>query len=305
MPQLDKRAQLLFAESCSSLGRKWLSVIPSCPTFAISNTEVQANLIYRSLMPLPPTPCRACNLPNYRGHAEVCKGRSTFFVSRHKSVKHQLANAARTMPNMTVTVEPYIRGTTRRNNIALHYHGNRSRDASTEEYGLAVVGITAPTHIRSTAKVIRMTGEDRPNKVVTAGAQRILSAKARLKSRNLPDKPDDLQVADTVQGDGDVPFVPLAVTSNFVRYLARRYHRNDTTSLGDTLAESHTNNKIPPGGGRLRRSIWHGGRHGLRLRFRRDGDFGLGCFDFRLWDSFRRAPWRSGFLDGGRWFGSL
>lgn len=37
-----------------------------------------------------------------------------------------------------------------------------------------------------------------------------------------------------------------AVTSVFVRYLARRRHRDDATSLGSTSAKSHTNNKIPP-----------------------------------------------------------
>ena len=37
-----------------------------------------------------------------------------------------------------------------------------------------------------------------------------------------------------------------AVTSTFVRYLARRYHQNNATFLGDTSAKSHTNNKILP-----------------------------------------------------------
>ena len=100
--------------------------------------------------------------------------------------------------------------------IALHYNGERSRDASTEEYDLAVIGITAPTHIRATARVISMgSGEDRPIDMVIAVANRILSAKARSKVRNLPELPDEVGVADRARADGrgDTPFVPLVIST--------------------------------------------------------------------------------------------
>ena len=56
----------------------------------------------------------------------------------------------------------------------------------------------------------------------------------------------DCHVSYSNLGPRSSHFAYDAVTSAFVRYLARRYRQTDTTFLGDTPAKSHTNNKVPP-----------------------------------------------------------
>ena len=110
-----------------------------------------------------------------------------------------------------VTVEPYIRGTTRRNDIAVAYNGDGERPLACEEYDLAVCALTAPAHIGQYA-IRHRPGNDRPISTVLGVAERMLAAKGRRKERNLPEDPDG-DMGDEDGSAGALPFLPLIVST--------------------------------------------------------------------------------------------
>lgn len=210
IPTLSKTDQFLLAENASPLGRKWLNAIPSTATHALNNNDIQANLHYRTLYPTRPL-CRLCNTSSYRGHAEVCRGRNRFSVGRHETIKHALAGGLRSVPNTAVKEEPYIRGSTRRNDIEVRHIGDLVRHIPVEQYDLAAIVITAPSHTKDYA-IRHRPDDDRPLTNVLAAAERILASKARRKVRNLPEA-DGVELVRGAPGNDDDPFIPMVMSS--------------------------------------------------------------------------------------------
>jgi hypothetical protein len=187
------------------------NAISSSPAHSLTDFEVQALLHYRTLFPTAPC-CRFCGLSNYRGHAETCQGRTRCTIGRHETIKHSLAGALRWINDISVTEEPFIRNTTRRNDIEVRYEGDSIRTLPTEQYNLRVSSMTAASTASDYA-IRHKADDDRPVVTVLNVIQRILAGQARRKVRALPNRPESLEPP---VSSVDTPFVPLIFSSGGV-----------------------------------------------------------------------------------------
>ena len=154
-------------------------------------------------------------------------GRRPFSVARHEAIKHAMADGLRMVDDLEVTVEPFIRGTTRRNNIAVRHLGDHDSGAAAEEYDLAVCSITAPSHAGQFA--LRHRDGDRPLTTVLGFINRVLAAKANRKVWNLPDRADGSDLAtDAI----DAPFIPLIMSTGGILEAGTREKIREWKSWG-------------------------------------------------------------------------
>lgn len=205
MTNLQTHERVMVAEAACTLGRRWMETSPSSPKFELSDKVVQANLAYRTLLPGHTGQCSRCAQPNTIGHDEWCAARSDFKVSRHESVKFRLAAGLRSVPALSVTVEPFIYGgPRRRNDIRVDNNGDSHPDFAAEEYDIKVIVLTAPTHLRE----LNPSRRPDPSHMTEtrARAQGVLAYAAKRKVNALPSLPPGLTAPDT-------PFVPLIFSS--------------------------------------------------------------------------------------------
>ncbi len=113
---LDSHKQVIVLESSSSLGRKWMNVLPTAAQFRLTDSEVAGALQQRTLRIGNVEHCRRCARERHLGHDEVCQG-GGWMIPRHEQVKYALAHALRSVDGSLVTVGPHIQGTMRRNDI--------------------------------------------------------------------------------------------------------------------------------------------------------------------------------------------
>jgi len=113
---LDSHKQVIVLESSSSLGRKWMNVLPTAAQFRLTDSEVAGALQQRTLRIGNVGHCRRCARERHLGHDEVCQG-GGWMIPRHEQVKYALAHALRSVDGSLVTVGPHIQGTMRRNDI--------------------------------------------------------------------------------------------------------------------------------------------------------------------------------------------
>jgi len=74
--QLSLLECAVFLENASPLGRRWLATLPTQPLLRITNFEVAANLMIRSLIPGMHADCPRFSRPLSIGHHEISR-RST------------------------------------------------------------------------------------------------------------------------------------------------------------------------------------------------------------------------------------
>ena len=190
---LNIQEQQAVMEAGSVLGRQWLSVIPFNLANRLTDFEVSAAIHLRTLQASSWTTCRHCGQPNRFGHDEVCASRAKWTVARHEQVKHVLASTLSTLDGVQVTLEPFIAGTTRRNDICIT--GSRASGMANHEYDITVVSLA--THdATATVPPPRLDPTTSVEAIATATAHRFLDSIARNKRRRLPP-------------GATVPFTPL------------------------------------------------------------------------------------------------
>jgi hypothetical protein len=204
MTSLSTRERVLTVEAASQLGRRWLDIVPSSSRFTMSDLDVQANLLYRTLLPSYRGACRRCAHPNEAGHDEACPGRSDHRISRHDSVKYAIGDGLKEISTMVVKVEPFMPDLRRKNDIRIEHTTDTRRPSHKEEYDIKVVALGAPTHQRSLAVSDAL---HRPNdsSLLTQTSERIQKVLAYQAKR----KVDALPALTTAR----VPFFPLVISS--------------------------------------------------------------------------------------------
>jgi len=85
--------KLSVVEAVSTLGRRWLSVIPFSPNLALTNAEVATGLHFRTLCPGREDLCFHCAASNSFGHDDICSGRALWTPAQHGQVKRVLASS--------------------------------------------------------------------------------------------------------------------------------------------------------------------------------------------------------------------
>jgi hypothetical protein len=112
---MDSLQKLQHVEASSTFGRLWLNILPTRPSFILSDMEVRQALIMRGLLTRSsPTRDRTCTLCGQRSgllHHDSCskqKGRRT---TRHTQVLHEFSRALSSVKKTHVTIEPPIEGT--------------------------------------------------------------------------------------------------------------------------------------------------------------------------------------------------
>jgi hypothetical protein len=128
-------------ESASSLGKKWLTVIPYYQSLRLTDFEISAGLHAKTLHSGTRPVCTRCGIFSSEvGHAEVCPHRARWNTARHEQVKRAIASAFSKMQGVTVVVEPLIEGTARRNDIRVT--GDPESGIARHEYDVTVVSLS-------------------------------------------------------------------------------------------------------------------------------------------------------------------
>lgn len=224
---LTLREQVSLAEGASMVGRRFLSAIPSSARFTMTNSDIQAALHYRTLLPGHDSTCPRCGAPNELGHDEACKNRKDYRVSRHEAVKHHIASALRSVPTLQVTVEPFINGIHgRRNDVAVHDFGG-DRVVLSEEYDIKVTSLFSDTNLAQLST--RPPPADTVADTISAKVQAVLALHAARKRSNLPRR------SEAGQQDA-APFVPIIISAGGVLHTDTRDKFREWKSWGVSKA---------------------------------------------------------------------
>lgn len=179
---LDQTSRQTMLESSTTLGRRWLNVIPFSVRHRLSNFEVSAALHIRSLRTGNHTACQRCGELNVLGHDEICGARDAWRVARHEQVKRVLTEALGRLPGVQATMEPFIGRTYRRNDIKVT--GSRESGISSCEYDITVISL-ATQQARSTSLPL-LEGVS-PLEHTAAVVDKHLDSVAERKRRRLPE----------------------------------------------------------------------------------------------------------------------
>lgn len=193
---LDPMARQIMLESATTLGRRWLNIIPFSQRQRLSNFEVSAALHIRTLITGHNGGCKRCGEQNVLGHDEVCLSRQRWRVARHEMIKRTLTESLGRLPGVEVTMEPFIGATRRRNDIRVI--GSRESGVSSGEYDVTVVSL-ASLEARSTVLPARAEGVSLYAHA-TALMDKHVEAIANQKRRALP------------AGGAELPFAALVFT---------------------------------------------------------------------------------------------
>ena len=137
--ELDGHQIKTIIESASGLGKKWLFVVPFYQSLRLTDFEVSAGLHARTLHPGSDSACAQCHALNEIGHADVCVHRKRWNIARHEQVKRAIASTLSRIEGATVTVEPHIGETNRRNDIRVI--GSEASGLASHEYDVTVVSL--------------------------------------------------------------------------------------------------------------------------------------------------------------------
>jgi hypothetical protein len=204
MTSLSTRDRVLVVEAASQIGRRWLDIVPSSSRYTLSDTDVQANLLYRTLLPGYVGACIRCTQRNEPGHDECCPGRKDHRISRHEAVKYAMAAGLSAISTLTVDIEPFMPDLRRRNDIRIKHNTDAHRPSPAEEYDLKVVALSAPSHQRSLAvsDVILRPNDSSILKQTHEKIQKVLAYQAKRKVDALP-----------ALTTARVPFAPIVLSS--------------------------------------------------------------------------------------------
>lgn len=147
MASLQLHEKVCFLESTSTIGRKWLSAHPSTNRFTLTDSEVQSNLLFRTLLPAYSGPCRLCASSNVLGHDESCPGRPDLAHPRHNTIRDTMKGALDYVPGITARIEPYTTTAMQKKNDIRITSDSDSPAPLIEDYDIKVVALQAATHL--------------------------------------------------------------------------------------------------------------------------------------------------------------
>jgi hypothetical protein len=207
MTSLSSRDRVLTVEAASQLGRRWLDLCPSSSRFSLSDGDVQANLMYRTLLSGYDGQCSRCGSDNEPSHDEACPARQDHRISRHESVKHAIAAGLQAISTLEVEIEPFMPDLRRRNDVRIRHVTDAGRPSPAEEYDIKIVALSAPSHRRSLAVTDAVTRPDDETllRQTYAKVQKVLQYQAKRKVDALP----SLSSAQSTR----VPFFPIVISA--------------------------------------------------------------------------------------------
>lgn len=205
---LDAERRVALLENASYLGRRWLSAFPVDKYTSLADVEVSTALLARSLAgPAGRTAvCLRCSAtPSATkaavrlGHLDTCATLQGSRTAAHEHIKYAVCNALNSLPGSIATPEPFIRGSTRRNDARLSATSDSPLESA--EYDVSLVALSAHYN-RSIPAVQGANRSDRPPTVLAA-IQTALMLRARAKRAKQP-------------LDGAEPFVPVVLSAGGV-----------------------------------------------------------------------------------------
>jgi hypothetical protein len=193
LSNLNPFEKLSVVEAASTLGRRWLSVIPFSPNLALTDAEVATGLHFRTLCPGREDLCFHCAADNTFGHDDVCSGRAPWTLARHEQVKRVLASSLQGSQDLTVVLEPTIPGTGLRTDFRV-----TSTRGGPKEFDLTIVSL-ATVEAERAARNLSPEEDASEWREATRGMQAVLEVAMRKKVAKYA-------------GRVAVPFVPLVVS---------------------------------------------------------------------------------------------
>jgi hypothetical protein len=181
LEKMDDKERKLLIESASTIGRKWLSVIPYRQQLRLSDYDIATGLAYRLQVPPSSGHCRWCGDEASLGHDELCLNRTRGTIQRHNAIARAIAQQISSDHSSTVDLEPSTFEGARRNDIRWHgapTHGRQTVDYDVKVYSVLSIhahktttrppaGITLPIHatsqcIKHLDAIGRKANADRP-----------------------------------------------------------------------------------------------------------------------------------------------
>jgi hypothetical protein len=138
---VDPHSAKMIVEASSTLGRKWLSIIPFFSALRLSDFEISAALHLRILSRPSRTACGRCGATNSPSHVEICAHRSPWTLSRHENAKRVIYQALKSTQGVRAHMEPFAIDSDRRNDLRIE--GSQSSGLSSEEIDLSIVSLAS------------------------------------------------------------------------------------------------------------------------------------------------------------------
>ena len=181
LEKMDDRERKLLTESASTIGRKWLSIIPYRQQLRLSDYDIATGLAYRLQVSPSSGHCMWCGDEATLGHDELCLNRTRGTIQRHNAIARAIAQQISTDHSSTVDLEPSTYEGARRNDIRWHgapTHGRRTVDYDVKVYSVLSIhahktttrpppGTSLPAHaanqcIKRLDAIGRKANADRP-----------------------------------------------------------------------------------------------------------------------------------------------
>ena len=149
LEQMTDRERKLLTEAASTMGRKWLSVIPYNHPLRLSDYDIATGLAYRLQVKAREGHCTWCGDKAELGHDELCLNRPRATIGRHDAIVRVIGRHLASNHSTTVDIEPHTQEGQRRNDI--QWTGSPSHGRSTIHFDVKVVSLLgAKSHSTTT-----------------------------------------------------------------------------------------------------------------------------------------------------------
>jgi hypothetical protein len=149
LEKMEDRERKLLMEAASTMGRKWLSVIPYNHPLRLSDYDIATGLAYRLQVRAREGHCGWCGDKAELGHDEICLNRPRATIGRHDAIVRVIGRHLASNHSTSVDIEPHTQEGQRRNDI--QWTGSPSHGRSTIHFDVKVVSLLgAKSHSTTT-----------------------------------------------------------------------------------------------------------------------------------------------------------
>jgi hypothetical protein len=149
LEKMEDKERKLLLEAASTMGRKWLSVIPYNHPLRLSDYDIATGLAYRLQVQAKEGHCGWCGDKAELGHDEICLNRPRATIGRHDAIVRVIGRHLASNHSTTVDIEPHTQEGQRRNDI--QWTGSPSHGRSTIHFDVKVVSLLgAKSHATTT-----------------------------------------------------------------------------------------------------------------------------------------------------------
>ena len=150
LEKMEDKERKLLMEAASTMGRKWLSVIPYNHPLRLSDYDIATGLAYQLQVRAKEGHCGWCGDKAELGHDEICLNRPRATIGRHDAIVRVIGRHLASNHSTTVDIEPHTQEGQRRNDI--QWTGSPSHGRSTIHFDVKIVSLLGAKSHSTTTK---------------------------------------------------------------------------------------------------------------------------------------------------------